>query len=199
MERGKNRIMGNGSKVDSEGLGVMGVFRYLDELLVGIGALKKANMTIESIFSPTPCREIQEVLGFSPSPVRYFTLVGGILGALGGFGLAIYAHSQWEFVSGGKPVVAWIPFIVIGFECCILLGVISTLLGMMIKNRMPRFRISDSYDPRFSQDRFGVLVSCREGEQHRVSSLLKGAGAEDVREVTRIKGRPKMPRTAGVS
>ena len=37
-------------------------------------------MKVDTIFSPIPSHEINEALGLKPSPVRYFTLFGGILG-----------------------------------------------------------------------------------------------------------------------
>jgi len=115
--------------------------------------------------------------------VRYFTLCGGLLGAIGGVSLASYAHLQWSFITSGKPVLAWIPFVVIGFEFTILLGVLFTIAGLLINARLPRIRVPDAYDPRFSLDRFGILVSCREEEKESVSKLLREAGAEELREV----------------
>ena len=91
---------------------------------------------------------------------------------------------QWNLITGGKPVLAWIPFFVIAFESCILVSVLSTLIGLSIMTRLPRLRLSDAYDPRFSQDRFGIVVSCGEGEQETVSRMLKEAGAEEVKGVS---------------
>ena len=173
---------------------VVGIFYYLDDLLKGVEAVKKANFVIEDVFSPMARREIQEVLGLRSSPVRYFTLVGGILGVLFGLGLGAYAHLQWKLVTGGKPVVPWIPFVVIAFECCILLGVLSTVVGLSIKNRMPRFRLPDGYDPRFTEDRFGLLVSCTESERAEVSRIMKETGADEIKEVPKMSKMPKVPK-----
>ena len=162
---------------------VLGIFSHLDAVLACIRRLKESQWTVEHVYSPAPLHEIQEALGLRPSSVRYFTLVGGALGALFGVALAMYAHVQWHLITSGKPVLAWIPFFVIAFECCILFGVLSTLLGLSIMTRLPRFRLSDAYDSRFSQDRFGILVSCNEVEQETVLRLLMEAGAEEVRKV----------------
>ena len=177
---------------------VIGIFHYLDDLLKGIDAVKKANFVIEDVFSPTARREIQEVLGFKSSPVRYFTLVGGILGIIFGLGLGVYAHLQWKLVTGGKPILPWIPFVIIAFECCILLGVLSTVIGLSIKNRMPRFRLPAGYDPRFTEDRFGLLVSCTAFEEAEVSRLMKEAGADEIKEVPRMSKMSKMPKVPKV-
>jgi len=165
---------------------VLGIFSHLDAVLACIRRLKESQWTVEHVYSPAPLHEIQEALGLRPSSVRYFTLVGGALGALFGVALAMYAHVQWLLITSGKPVLAWIPFFVIAFECCILFGVLSTLLGLSIMTRLPRFRLPDAYDPRFSQDCFGILVSCGETEEEPVSKLLKEGGADEVKKVTEV-------------
>jgi hypothetical protein len=166
--------------------GVVGVFPFLDELLACIAQVEKTRFRIKDVYSPTPRYEIQEALRNKPSSIRYFTLIGGGVGALLGLALAAYAHVQWNFISGGKPVLAWIPFFVIAFESCILVSVLSTLVGLSIMTRLPRFLLSDAYDPRFSQDRFGIVISCDQNEQETVSRLLKEAGAEEVRKVSGV-------------
>jgi len=71
----------------------------------------------------------------------------------------------------------------VGFEFTILLGIIFTLAGLLIQTRLPRVRIPNHYDPRFTQDRFGIVVSCGEAEREIVFKILKDAGAEEVHEV----------------
>ena len=53
---------------------------------------------------------------------------------------------------------------------------VRALLG-----RLPRLRPSDAYDPRFSNDRFGVAVRCAPGRGPSVAEILRAAGAEEVR------------------
>jgi len=73
------------------------------------------------------------------------------------------------------------PYVVIAFELTILFGGLSTALGMVLLGRLPRFRPSAGYDPRFSNDRFGVAVQCAPGRGASVAGILRGAGAEEVR------------------
>jgi len=164
-------------------LGVLGVFSYLDNLLAAIKSLRDGHLKIETVYSPTARHEIQQAMGLRPSSVRYFTLCGGLLGVATGVSLASYAHLQWNFVTSGKPVLAWIPFVIVGFEFTILLGVLFTLAGLLIQTRLPRVRIPKHYDPRFTQDRFGILVSCGAAEREIILKILKDAGAEEVHEV----------------
>jgi molybdopterin-containing oxidoreductase family membrane subunit len=163
--------------------GLLGVFPFLDDLLKALKQLKSSGIPVHTVFSPTPRHEIRDVLELKPSPVRFFTLLGGSLGVAGGVSLASYAHLQWEFVTGGKPVLAWIPFVVVGFEFTILFGVLFTLGSLLLKSRLPRLRLPDYYDPRFSGDRFGVFISGADDALHKTRKILLENGAEEVRDV----------------
>jgi hypothetical protein len=165
-------------------LKVMGIFSYPDDLLAALSAAKQAQLTVNTVFSPVPNHEVQEALGLKDSPVRYATLFGGIAGIVSGVGLAIYAHLSFNLITSGKPVLAWIPFCVVAFEFCILIGFLTALVTMLIANRMPRFRMPKYYDQRFSRDRFGLLLSCAEGQRKQAAGLLKDSGAEEVHDVS---------------
>jgi hypothetical protein len=67
------------------------------------------------------------------------------------------------------------------FELMILFGGIATLIGMVTLGRLPKFRTSSSYDPRFTNDRFGVAVHCAAERAASVRDILRAAGAEEVR------------------
>lgn len=162
---------------------LMGVFPYFDDLLNAVKALKKKNLKINRIYSPTRRHEIDEVLGTKRSPVRYFTLVGGILGISTGIGLSVFTAAQWRFIVGGKPPIPAVPYVIEAFEFCILLSVFLNLLGLALLTRLPKFSISPEYDPRFSEDRFGILVSCPETEREEVVRMLIDSGAEEVNDV----------------
>jgi hypothetical protein len=47
--------------------------------------------------------------------------------------------------------------------------------------RLPRLRPSPGFDPRFTNDRFGVTVHCPPERAASVRQILSGAGAEEVR------------------
>jgi hypothetical protein len=158
-----------------------GVFQTPDGLLEALRALKRTEgVRVDTVFSPVPLSEAHEILGDGPSPVRLFTLFGGILGIVMGLGLAAYAHLQWNLISSGKPVLGWVPFIVVAFEGCILVSVVATFSAMLILGRLPRLRLPAGHDIRFSQDRFGLVLGCAEADKERMVELLKRLGAEEV-------------------
>jgi len=156
------------------------VFAYLDDLLGALRALKERKLDIRAVHSPAPNREIEAFMAEKPSPVRYFTLTGAILGILTGFGLSVYTAWQWKFVVSGKPPVPTVPYVIESFEFCILFGVLLTLAGMLLLGRLPKRSLPAYYDPRVTEDRFSVLVNCPAGEREEIGALLREAGAEEI-------------------
>jgi hypothetical protein len=163
---------------------LLGIYPYLDDLLEALRRLKREDGKILTVFSPIHFSEIQEIIGHKTSTVRYLTLIGGILGGVSLVALGIYAHLSFKLITSGKPVIPPIPFVVPFFEGMILFAVIFTVLFWVLKGRLPRFKLPSVYDPRFSEDRFGLLVACPEGKRDVILKLLKDAGAEEVRDVT---------------
>lgn len=163
---------------------VKGVYAHLDSLLTGIGRLRKAGVTDFTVISPLPRHEIEEAIyDGQPSPVRWWTLTGGLIGSTGGFLLETLTAAQWPMtLPGGKPIVSMPPFFVIIFECTVLLGGLCTLLGLIFHCRLPAFNLDiEVCDPRYSLDKFGLVVHGLSPEKMgEVSQILSLAGAEEV-------------------
>lgn len=166
------------------GSGVIGVFAHVDTTVRAIRDLQARGFRGLAAYSPVPLEEIEEALtghGLPRSPVRLFTLVGGLTGTAAGFALTIWSSLKWNLITGGKPIVSIPPYVIIAFEMTILLGGLCTLLGLLVTARLPTLRGSPRYDPRFSVDRFGVEVACAPAEAAAVEEILRRAGAEEVR------------------
>jgi hypothetical protein len=162
---------------------VVGVFAHVDTTVAALEELRAKGYHDLEVYTPAPIHEIEDVMERDRpvSRVRLFTLIGGLTGTASGFILTIWSAMQWGLVTGGKPIASIPPFVVIAFELTILFGGLSTVLGMALLGRLPRFRQSPAYDPRFSNDRFGVAVRCAPGRGPSVSEILRRAGAEEVR------------------
>jgi molybdopterin-containing oxidoreductase family membrane subunit len=162
---------------------LLGIFPYLDDLLAALRHAKKEGFKILTVFSPIHFSEIQQILGHKPSTVRYLCLAGGILGGVSLVSLAVYAHLSFRLVTSGKPILAWVPFVIVFFEGTVLLAVIFAVAAWILKGRLPRVRLHAAYDPRFSEDRFGILVGYQGEEREAIRELLMEAGAEEIRDV----------------
>ena len=110
--------------------GVLAVFGQLDAAVDAIGRLRAAGHTDFTVYSPVPRHELEDALDQPVSPVRMFTLVGGIAGCAVGAWLTLYMSYDWPVVVGGKPVGSIPPYVVIMFEMTILFGALSTILGI---------------------------------------------------------------------
>ncbi|HEY3219474.1 MAG TPA: DUF3341 domain-containing protein [Gemmatimonadales bacterium] len=162
--------------------GILGVFQYLDATLDAIKKLRAAGHTDFTVYSPIPRHEIEDALGQPVSPVRMFTLIGGIAGCAIGAWLTLWMSYDWPLVLGGKPVGSVPPYVVIMFEMTILFGALSTILGILFNAAFAARRLGTiQYDPRFTNDRFGIFVPADAGKSTAVEKLLRDAGAEEVR------------------
>jgi len=160
--------------------GILGSFPYVDSAVEAIRDLKKAGFETITVMSPIPHHEIEEALGKKESHVRFFTLIGAILGCISGFALTIYTAVVWPLPTGGKPIISIPPYIIIAFELTILLGALANLLGFLITGRLPNFFRKKMYDKRFCEDRIGIFVSCEEDKMPEVEEILRTSGAEEI-------------------
>lgn len=161
---------------------LLGIYAYMDDLIAGLSAARAKGLTVDTVYSPVPRHEVMEALGVKPSPVRFMTLAGGITGVLSGVGLAVYTSLQWNFIVSGKPIVPLIPSVIVGFEFCILFSILFNFTGMLLFARLPNIRMPEAYDPRFSQDRFGLVVRYAEEDRMTAEGVLKESGAEEIHD-----------------
>lgn len=164
--------------------GLLGVFDSADAAVDAIERLHTARVRSFTVFTPAPDHKIEHAIAAPQSPVRLFTLVGGLTGAASGFALPTWTSLDWPLVTGGKPIIAIPAWVIIAFELTILFGALSTVLGLFVAARLPQRRAGLVYDPSFSADQYGIFVQePRESPEHRkVRSIFEDVGAIEVRE-----------------
>ena len=161
--------------------GIVGIFSYLDDFTGAIEKIKnRGDFADHELYSPTSYHEIEHACGYKPSPVRYFTLVGGLTGLCAGFALCLTTDWDWPLVVGGKTagIYSLPAYVVIGFECTILLGAIATILGMLWMGRIPDPKTT-IIDKRFTDAHFGIFVP-GVGSESEQAKLLRECGAEEI-------------------
>jgi hypothetical protein len=85
-------------------------------------------------------------------------------------------------VTGGKPIISIPAWVIIAFELTILFGALSTILGLFIQMRLPNRNLMQVYDPRFTTDRFGILITPPAGRVAEVRQIMQESGAAEIRE-----------------
>jgi hypothetical protein len=162
-----------------KGSHILAVYRHLDVLLEGIRTLKKTGTQKFLVISPVPHHDIEHELHRKKSPVRIFTLIGGLTGFVTGWALTIGSTHAYPLIVGGKPLISIPPFGIIAYILTILFGALATLFGFFLNTRLPQFVIRDQYDERLSSDHFGIQVFCEESEMSDLETLLRKTGAVD--------------------
>jgi Ni/Fe-hydrogenase subunit HybB-like protein len=163
--------------------GVVGVFAGMDELLAAHGRMGRTPFKRMELFSPVKIADSQLAPRRPGGLVRYWALGGALLGLTGGFALAIGSALVNGLIVGGKPVVAIVPFCIVGFEGTILLGAIGNLIGLIVHARLGRKPLPAAYDGRFSQDKFGLFVACGREQVSEVRALMGPLNCEELRVV----------------
>ena len=102
---------------------ILGIYTYVDVLVDAIKKLRAEGFENLRVFSPVPNHEIEDALdtGKEPSKVKYFTFCGAILGALVGVCFTVLTSLDWPIVTSAKPIVSIPPYMIIIFECMILI------------------------------------------------------------------------------
>ncbi|MGH7507614.1 MAG: DUF3341 domain-containing protein [Longimicrobiales bacterium] len=170
--------------MSTQARGVLGVYDGLDATVAAIERLRARGLKRLTVFTPVPSHEIEHALDVSPSPVRLFTLVGGLTGTATGFALPTWTSLDWPQITGGKPIIALPAWVIIAFELTILFGALSTVLGLFILARLPMTRPLVVYDPAFSADRYGLYLEPPAGRETEVREIMTEAGAVEIREHT---------------
>jgi hypothetical protein len=160
--------------------GVLAIFEHVDTTIDAIHALKKDKRKM-TVITPVPNHEIADAIDTSQSPVRWFTLAGGIAGGSLGFLMCAWMSLDWPLITNGKEILSIPPFMVIVFECTVLIAGLTNLVAMLYFSGLPDLAMNEGYDPRFSEDRFGIWVPCGKDDAEKIAGTLRSHGAEEVR------------------
>jgi hypothetical protein len=104
------------------------------------------------VHTPYHLHAAEELLGVRPSRLPGFALFGALAGFGGGFALAALTALDWPIITGGKPIVAVPPFLLIGYLMTILFGSLVSFGGFLLLARLPRVEAlveEQDFDSRF--------------------------------------------------
>jgi hypothetical protein len=160
--------------------GLLAAFVHVDAAVDAIRALRAKGFRDLVVYTPAPNHEIEEALEHRVSPVRLFTLIGGLTGCTAGFAMTIWMSYDWAVVVGGKTIASIPPYVVIAFELTILMGALITVAAVALFSVLLGKR-GAPYDPRFSDDQIGVFVPAPADQVPSIEQLLRSAGAVEVR------------------
>lgn len=160
-------------------IGVLAGFQHVDAAARAIRAVKELGYRDFTVYTPAPNHEIADAVGHRVSPVRLWTLIGGLTGCVAGFAMTLWMSYDYPLVVGGKPLGSVAPYVVIAFELTILIGALATVTGLVFHSWLTRKPAA--YDPRFTDDQIGLFVPCPLERHGTVRQLLTESGAVEVR------------------
>jgi hypothetical protein len=177
------------SRRPDEIYGLLAEFRTPAAVVDAAHRVRKAGYTKVDAYSPYPIEELIEALHIGHSQLPKLVLVGGILGALGGWALQYWAAViEYPMNIGGRPINAWQAFIIPSFETTILCAAGMAVLGMLALNGLP-----EPYHPVFNvpsfalatRDKFFICIEARDPKFSRAETgqFLRSLGAAEVQEV----------------
>ncbi len=137
--------------------GLLAEFTGHDELLSAARRAHDAGYRQMDAYTPFPVEGLYEALGMKSSRIPLIVLIGGIVGAIGGYFMEWYAMAVYYPINvGGRPFNSWPAYIPITFELLVLCGALSAIVGMFILNRLPH-----PYHPVFNAPNFARATTDR--------------------------------------
>ena len=166
------------------------LFETPDALMHAVEETVKAGYTRYDVHAPYPVHGMERAMRLKTSPLGYFALVFGLLGAVGGVGLMSWITLvDYPLVIGGKPFWSWPAFVPVAFELTVLSAAVLTVVAMIViffkfpNNSHP---LHDTpYMKRVSSDGFGISIEAADPlfDQARVRTFLASLGGRDIAPV----------------
>ena len=169
--------------------GMMAEFKRPEDLVTAVRSARDRGYRCMDAYTPFPIEGLAEELGVHFNFLPAIVLIGGVLGALGGFFMQYYANViALPLNIGGRPHDSWPAFIPVTFELTILIAALFAVLGMLALNGLPRPNHPVFNESRFelaSRNRFFLCIESRDPRfnSNIVRKVLEELGASGVYEI----------------
>ena len=140
-------------------------------------------------YTPYPIEELQEAIGFHKTGMPMLVLIGGIVGAILGYGMQYYLSViEYPINVGGRPFHSWPSFIPITFETTVLCAALAAVFGMLALNNLPQPYHPVFNAPNFelaSRDRFFLAIEAKDPlfDYDKTLQFMKSLNAREVVDV----------------
>ena len=169
--------------------GLMAEFDSPKALVEATRAAREKGYRKLDAYTPFPIEELSDVLHLHHNKLPLIVLLGGICGGLGGYFLQYFVTTLYYPINvAGRPLHSWPSYIVITFECTILLAALSCVLGLFALCGLPM-----PYHPVFNVPGFAMATRshfflCIEAtdplfDREETGRFLENLEAKEVSEV----------------
>jgi hypothetical protein len=168
--------------------GILAEFESPEALLDATRHARQEGYRDLDAFTPFPVDGLEELLEFRDERVLLLGLFGGIAGFLLALAMQIYTNFDYPLNIGGRPLYALSAFAVVTFELTVLVCALTTAVGMLTLNRLPRLSYPVFSAPRFylaSKDRFFLCIKAQDPQfqAQETARFLDRLGAASVEPV----------------
>lgn len=111
---------------------------------------------------------------------HWFSLAGGVTGAVCGFALAVGTAWIYPVQTGDKPIISYYSSAIISYEFAMLFAIIGAVVGMFLEMRLPPWN-RKRYDPAISEGYIGICVEVDSEQRHsQAEQIMQQAGAQRI-------------------
>lgn len=177
--------------------GMVARFADGEAMLKAAHKVREAGYTATDGFSPIPVHGLTEALGIRKSRLAALIFCGGLTGGLGALAFQTWVSiNAYPHIVSGRPLFSWPSFVPVIFEGTVLLSAFAAVFGMLIRNRLPEPHHPVFNTPAFERattDGFFLAIESSDPKYNTAAtrSLLKGAGALDVNEISKHEDDPE--------
>jgi hypothetical protein len=169
--------------------GLLAEFDSVTSLTAAAAAAYKDGWRRLDCYTPYPCEEAAEAIGFHRNYVPLITLVGGLMGCVAMFLMETWIN-VWAYPLNiaGRPYYSWPAFVVPAYEWTILWAGLTAAFGMLALNGLP-----SPYHPLFNAPNFRTgatsdkLFLCLEARDPKFSLTESRAYLEAMHPVSIVE------------
>jgi hypothetical protein len=136
-----------------------------------------------TVLTSQPYEEYEFSHRYKQTWIFWIAAGGGAVGLMTGLILSYVTQTSWPLVTGGMPILAWWPTIIIMFEVTMLGAILATVVSLLVTTELPSTQ-SRVYDAEVSRGKIMVAVEQpRDDQVAAVERTLRAVGTEEVRKL----------------
>jgi mono/diheme cytochrome c family protein len=170
--------------------GITALFNTPDEIIHAAREVSKAGYTHFDVNTPYPIHGMDRSMGLKRSLVGFITTFLGFSGTAFILLFMFWTMSvDYPMVIGGKPLFSLPAFIPITFETTVLLGGVSTVIGLIAVFASLPYNNHPLHDTDYmravSGDKFGIVIEAKDPKfnESEIISLLEKLGSTKIHSI----------------
>jgi hypothetical protein len=162
---------------------VSATYDNYEELVSALRAVKESGIRDYEAYGPISLAEVEDLMPRRESAVRTWATGGALVGVVSFWYMCVRSSLIYSIITGGKPPVSNVPFVILMYEGTILVGALAAFIATIVLAHLWFREPPPDYDPQFSGSDFGIQVRCHPGEKEHALEVLRSTSAVEVHEI----------------